>query len=131
MLHIGRAVGGDETAVPGTSAVTAVAANRTRMFLMDDLLPYYTHHLRLASVEWPRLPPAEDAPGLKPYSGWLLAGSAAMLAYGFWSAYRTRPQCDVSGGAAARSRSGVARAVLWLAALLWVAAVAINLLIPS
>lgn len=70
------------------------------------------------------------AAGLKPYSGWLLAGSAGMLAYGFWSAYRTRAQCDVVAGATARRGSRVARAVLWVAALLWVAAVAVNLLVP-
>ena len=71
------------------------------------------------------------AAGLKPYSGWLLAGSAAMLVYGFWSAYRSLPQCEVSLGRAARSSSGVVRVVLWVAALLWMVAVAINLFIPS
>lgn len=72
------------------------------------------------------------AAGLNPYSGWLLAGSAGMLALGFWSAYRPRPACDLAADrSSARRGSGAARAVLWVAALLWAAAVGINLLAPS
>lgn len=69
------------------------------------------------------------AAGLKPYSPWLLAGSAGMLAIGFWSAYRRPRSCGIAGVKVRRSRH-VVRAVLWLSALLWVAATAVNLFIP-
>jgi hypothetical protein len=71
------------------------------------------------------------AAGFKPYSPWLLAGSAVLLAFGFWSASRTRPSCEASGAGRGRRTRGVMRAVLWLSALLWVAATAVNLFITS
>lgn len=71
------------------------------------------------------------AAGLKPYSPWLLAASAVMLAFGFRSAYRPRPSCERSGGRTTRRADRAVRSVLWLSALLWVAAVAVNLLGPS
>lgn len=71
------------------------------------------------------------AAGLKPYSPWLLAGSAALLALGFWSSYRTPRSCEASGVRQGRRMQNVVRAVLWLSTLLWIAAAAVNLFVPS
>jgi MerT mercuric transport protein len=62
------------------------------------------------------------AASLKPYRPFLLLASLAMILYGFWRAY----------GSSVRNRQGVAcptrigrftRKALWLAAIVWVAAV--------
>lgn len=50
---------------------------------------------------------------LEPYRPYLLAAAAAMLAFGFWRAYR-----PVRGGAACSVRTGS-----WIRALLWVSAI--------
>ena len=58
---------------------------------------------------------------LEPYRPYLLAGSIAMLAFGFWRAYRPAP---AGSGAACSIRTGRAvRTVLWIAAVLTVASV--------
>ena len=67
------------------------------------------------------------AAGLKPYSPWLLGGSFLLLAYGFWSVYRVPKSCVVGSGAGRRWGPAAVRSVLWLAAILWLAAVAVNL----
>ena len=54
-------------------------------------------------------------------------GSFLLLAYGFWSAYRVPKGCDVRAGKAGRWGGAAVRTVLWLAALLWLGAVAANL----
>jgi hypothetical protein len=71
------------------------------------------------------------AAGLKPYGPWLLGGSLLLLAYGFWSVYRAPATCDVPAAAAGRWRGAAVRTVLWLAAVLWLLAVAVNLLLGS
>ena len=70
------------------------------------------------------------AAGLKPYSIWFLAGAAAMLAFGFWSVYRARATCAVAPAHRSGGQTFV-RLLLWISAALWVAAVAINLLVPA
>ncbi|MEO8502524.1 MAG: hypothetical protein ABI609_01375 [Acidobacteriota bacterium] len=71
------------------------------------------------------------AAGLKPYSAWLLAGSAGALLFGFWSTYRKPADCEASGNGPARRTQKIVRAVLWGAAILWVGATALNLFIPA
>jgi hypothetical protein len=70
------------------------------------------------------------AAGLKPYSAWILSGAAAMLAFGFFSVYRARPVCAVSGP---RVRGGqvLVRLLLWVSAALWIAALVVNLVVPT
>jgi hypothetical protein len=62
---------------------------------------------------------AVAAAGLKPYRPYLMMGSLALLAVGFWLSYR-----KVGGeGAACPTRVGrFARSVLWFSAVLWIAA---------
>lgn len=63
--------------------------------------------------------------GLRPFTPWLLAGSALMLGFSFWSTYR-RPTCG--GIAPPISRAvRVARAVIWLAATLWIISAAYSI----
>jgi hypothetical protein len=64
--------------------------------------------------------------GLKPYTPYLLAGSFVVLSYGFWSVYGRRPHCraKVRPG---KSRLLLARfsiLLLWLSAVVWLAATA-------
>ena len=67
------------------------------------------------------------AAGLKPYSPYMLEGSLALLAYGFWTLYRRQAcapgEAPVSG---ARSPRWV-RLVLWGAAVIWVASLGATL----
>lgn len=62
---------------------------------------------------------AVAAAGLKPYRPYLMAGSLALIAIGFWLSYRR-----ISGeGAACPTRIGrFARGVLWVSAVVWVIA---------
>ena len=61
------------------------------------------------------------AAGLQPYKPFLLLGSLAMIAFGFWYSYR--PRARAAAGVACPVRVGRAsRTVLWVSALLWVAA---------
>ena len=118
----GRELGVAGAAVSGAGA--ALVATAAAACCAPIIAPLLVGVLGASGAAW--------AAGLNPYSGWLLVGSAAMLALGFWSAYRPSPACDVAAGASsARYGSGAARAVLWMAALLWAFAVGINLLEPS
>lgn len=62
------------------------------------------------------------AAGLKPYSGWIVAGSGALIAFGFWLVYRPQRSADACE---LRRPRGV-RVVLWLAAALWLLSLAVN-----
>jgi hypothetical protein len=67
--------------------------------------------------------------GLRPFTPWLLLGSALMLGFSFWST--SRRQACADGIALPISRAvHVARVVTWLAATLWIisAAYSISLL---
>jgi mercuric ion transport protein len=57
---------------------------------------------------------------LQPWRPWLLAASAAFLAFGFWSAYRRRTAI-VDGHACRIKTSRTVRTTLWIAAVLTVA----------
>lgn len=66
------------------------------------------------------------AAGFQAYAPWLLAGSALVLGYGFWSLRRALRACGEAPADAPRSL-GVARWALGAATALWLAAVALNL----
>ncbi len=66
------------------------------------------------------------AAGLEPYSPYLLAASAMMLGYGFWTVYGPRPA--VAGGVCPVRLPRLPRIVLWTAGAMWLAALALNLL---
>lgn len=73
------------------------------------------------------------AAGIKPFRTPLLAGSLILLAMGFWGAYRrpaARPGRSLEGApvcpVGTRRRT---RVILWIAAVVWVGAVVIQLLV--
>ncbi|MFZ0031262.1 MAG: hypothetical protein WAK84_05265 [Candidatus Cybelea sp.] len=64
--------------------------------------------------------------GLRPFTPWLLAGSALMLGFSFWSSYR-RPPCAESIALPISRAVHVARVVTWLAATLWIISAAYSI----
>ncbi|HEX5438033.1 MAG TPA: mercuric transporter MerT family protein [Gemmatimonadaceae bacterium] len=62
--------------------------------------------------------------GLKPYAPYIMGGSLAALAYGFWVVYRRPVRCVVDGPRP-RERRWI-RLVLWVAAVIWVASAMAN-----
>ncbi len=72
---------------------------------------------------------AVAAAALKPYRPFLILGSLALLAAGFWFTYR--PSTAVGSGAVAcPTRAGrVSRSVVWMAAALWLVAVLLPVLV--
>lgn len=114
----GRQLGAAGAAVSGAGA--ALVATAATACCAPVIAPLIVAVLGASGAAW--------AAGLKPYSPWLLGGSFVLLAYGFWSVYRAPKGCTVPVTAAGRRWSGAAvKGVLWLAALLWLAAVAANL----
>ena len=72
------------------------------------------------------------AAGLKPYGWWILGAALVCLAFGFWTAYRPRPNCAVSD--APRQRRllpRIAKLSLWFGAACWMAGVLLKVLLPS
>jgi hypothetical protein len=113
-----RQLGAAGAAVSGASAAL-VATAATACCAGPVLAPLIVAALGASGAAW--------AAGLRPYSPWLLAGSFFLLAYGFWAVYRIPGSCTVPT-AAVRGWSGRAvKGALWLAALLWLVAVAANL----
>jgi len=71
------------------------------------------------------------AVGLKPYTGYLLAGSFLFLGAAFWMVYRSRPACAVEDGPPPRVRRWMPvalKAVLWGGAALWLFSLALQFL---
>jgi hypothetical protein len=66
------------------------------------------------------------AAAFKPYRGYLLGGSLALLAGAFWSAYRGAPRPDAAACRVAPGRW--TRLVLWVALVIWIGAVLIQYL---
>ena len=66
------------------------------------------------------------AAAFKPYRGYLLTGSLALLASAFWSAYRRTPARDAAACSVPTGRW--TRIVLWVALGLWLGAVVIQYL---
>lgn len=67
------------------------------------------------------------AASLKPYRGYLLLASAGLLGLAFWMVYRPRRTCNPSDRGAATGARKLVRPILWFAALVWCAALTINL----
>ncbi len=109
----GRQLGGAATAVTGAGAALLAAAG-TACCAGPVLAPLVVAVLGAGGAAW--------AAGLKPYSGWLLAGSAAMIAFGFWSAHKQPKVCEISTPSTERGPSRIVRATLWMALLSWVVA---------
>ncbi len=67
------------------------------------------------------------AAGIKPYRPYLLGGSMLMLVFAFWQMYGRRPRDPQAVAPACPVRtSGWSRALLWVAAALWVFALVIQ-----
>ena len=61
---------------------------------------------------------------LRPYTPWMLAASALMLAFSFRQSYR-RTACEPDGAVAPIPRGvRIARVITWIAAIAWVASAA-------
>lgn len=71
------------------------------------------------------------AAGLKPYSPWLLGASFLALIYGFRLAYRKVATCDMGTTVRRPMSTRLVRGVLWVSAVLWLAAVVANLTLRS
>lgn len=119
---VGGQVAAAGAAVTGAgSALLATAA--TACCAGPVLAPIVVGVLGASGAAW--------AAGLKPYSAWMLAGSGVLLCFGFWSEYRKRAQCAPMRAGRANGMRGVVRVILWLSALLWAVAVAVNLLVRA
>lgn len=70
---------------------------------------------------------AAAAAGLKPYTPYLFAISLLMLVVGFRIVFRTRRSCVVGATRSAPISLRISQAILWTAAVLWVASVAFTL----
>lgn len=72
---------------------------------------------------------AVAAAALKPYRPFLILGSLAMLGVGFWLTYQPRTGAS-SDAVACPTRAGrMSRSVVWIAAILWLVAVLLPVLV--
>jgi len=118
----GRQLGAAGAAASGAGAAL-VATAATACCAGPVLAPLIVGVLGASGAAW--------AAGLKPYSVWLLGASALLLAYGFWSTRSVPTRCDLETGPQRGWASTAVRAVLWLAAALWLAAVAANVVLGT
>lgn len=100
-----------------TGAGAAVLATAATACCVPVLAPLLISVLGVTGAVW--------AAGLKPYDLAILGLAALLLAYGFWTVYR-RP--GATGEACPAKRPVVVRWVLWLSAVLWLLALAVNAL---
>ncbi|MGH7588550.1 MAG: mercuric transporter MerT family protein [Gemmatimonadota bacterium] len=71
------------------------------------------------------------AAGLQPYRPYILAGTAILLGYGFWSVYRRRDACPGSYETARRRWvARLSKGALFVAAAIWLASLGLPLLAP-
>lgn len=68
------------------------------------------------------------AAGLKPYATWMLAASGGLVAYSLWASWPSRDETCALGGRRSRLRL-MTRGVSWVAAFVWLAGLALNLLL--
>ena len=72
------------------------------------------------------------AAGLRPYGWWILGGTLACLAYGFWLVYRPRQACEVAESTHRRAwLPRIAKVSLWFGAACWMTGVLLRVLLPS
>lgn len=102
----------------GVGLGATVAATLATACCVPILAPLIVAVLGVSGAVW--------AAGLKPYSPHILTASLAVLAYGFWTIYRPRQVPEGSTCAVQRPRSVVW--MIWIAALIWVFALILNVL---
>ena len=67
--------------------------------------------------------------GLQPYRPYVLAATAIVLGYGFWTVHRHRDACPIEGETIRPGRAARwPRAVLWDAAAIWLTSLGLPLL---
>ena len=71
------------------------------------------------------------AASMKPYRGYMLVGALALLALGFWMVYRPQQKCEPGQRSSPGGARRLVRPILWIAAVLWLIALAVNLLYPG
>lgn len=112
-------VGATVTGVGG--ALTTIAASAC--CVSPVLAPLIVGTVGASGAAW--------ASGLKPYSGYILAGSFVLLAASFWTVYRPRASCEAGQDP---SQLPIAprliKAGLWFGAVLWTASVLVQLILP-
>lgn len=119
-----RAAGALATAGIGTGAA-AVATVASACCVGPVTAPLVVGILGAGGAAW--------AAGLEPYSPYLLTASGALLTYPFWALYRPRETCHTDEArtpAEAPWARRLAATVAWTAALVWVGALVLNLLLP-
>ena len=72
---------------------------------------------------------AVAAAALKPYRAFLILGSLALLAVAFWLTYRPGTAVASDTVACPRRAGRVSRSVVWIAAVLWLVAVLLPVLV--
>lgn len=102
----------------GAGLGATLAATLATVCCVPILAPLIVTVLGVSGAVW--------AAGLKPYSLHILTASLAVLAYGFWMIYRPRKVPEGSTCAARRPRAVVW--MIWIAALIWVFALILNVL---
>lgn len=101
----------------GTGAGAAVLATAATACCVPVLAPLVVGVLGVTGAVW--------AAGLKPYSLVIVGAAGVLLAYGFWMVYRRPVAAD---GACPAKRPVLVQWILWLAAALWLVALALNIL---
>lgn len=113
-------------ATGGTGAALAgVAAAATACCSGPAVAPVVVAVLGAGGAAW--------AAGLKPYSGWLLAGSGLLLAGSFWLVYRPGARCTHAQRQPLRTRLARHATVwtTWGAAVIWGGALLANLFLAG
>ncbi len=102
----------------GAGFGASLAATLATACCVPILAPLIVTVLGVSGAVW--------AAGLKPYSPHILTASLTVLAYGFWMIYRPRQVSEGTSCAAPRPRSVVW--MIWIASLLWLLALTLNVL---
>lgn len=112
-------VGATVTGVGG--ALTTIAASAC--CVSPVIAPLIVGTIGASGAAW--------ASGLKPYTGYILAGSFVMLAFSFWTVYRPRPACEVGQDPSQLPIAPkLVKVGLWISAVLWTASVLVHLILP-
>lgn len=112
-----RALGAGSTGL-GAAIITLIAGT---CCVSPVLAPLIVGVLGASGAAW--------AAGLEPYSVYILAATLLLLAFGFWSVYRTRNDCVVGGSNSATPQwlSRLSKGVLWTGAACWLGAVIVQI----
>ena len=104
--------------VAATGAGAALVTTAATACCVPVIAPLVVSVLGVSGAVW--------AAGLKPYSPYMLAASALLLGYGFWTVYRPRPAS--AGATCPVRRPRLPQIILWVAGALWLVALALNVL---